>query len=364
MKRLIPFLLCLVGCGQSPVLTDVPVEPPRDWPEPLAATPLLTETTPTAALLDVGIVIFEVGQGVDGDVEQAVRDIEARLMAHRMRTVLVESGAWGAVRILPAPSPLVPVTVTARLVHSDGRDLVLDVSVRDSSGRAWLEERLHAQAGEGDYPVKLGADPFDELWFNIANQMLAYWQTLPPVERDHIPQIAELRYAASLAPEAFAGFLDESGGTTQLARLPSREDPMLARIGRLRDYELLFIDAIDEQFVDLQQEVGPTYDAWRAATKAQADWLTRYNERVADRELDASRGSFASMHAVYATYRASRIQQQDLYDFALGFSNESSPTVLEYQDRVVELGGSLSERYQQWRELLADIFRLEQGIVD
>ncbi len=364
MKKLLPILLCLTGCGQSPLLTDVPVEPQRDWPLAVEATELYVQNAPIEPLVDVGIVIFDVGQGVEGDVAQAVRDIEARLMAHRLRTVLVESGAWGAVRILPAPSALVPVTVTARLEHSDGRDLVLDVSVQDSSGEVWIDQQLHGVASDSDYPVASGADPFDELWFNIANRMVARWQSLSLSERERINQIAELRYARQLAPQAFAGFLDESGEVTRLARLPSRDDPMLGRIGRLRDYELMFIDAIDEQFVDLQRDVGPTYDAWRAATKAQADWLTRYNERVTDREIDASRGSFASMHAVYATYRASRIQQQDLYDFALGFSNESSPTVLEYQDRVVELDGSLSQRYQQWRELLADIFRLEQGVVD
>ena len=95
---------------------------------------------------------------------------------------------------------------------------------------------------------------------------------------------SEVRYARALVPDAFSGMLNVSPDGWQLNRLPASDDPMLARITRVRNQEYLFCDAIDEQYEELAERVIPTYALWRRATVEQAAWLERYEQRVMDRD--------------------------------------------------------------------------------
>jgi hypothetical protein len=136
---------------------------------------------------------------------------------------------------------------------------------------------------------------------------------------------------------------------------------MLPRIERIRNQEALFIDTVDEQYVDLWDAVGPTYRLWQRSGLEQAQYFEDYTARASARELTADRGSFAAMQQVYSTYRSVRIQEQDLFDLATGFDNETAPTVLSTGDRVVRLSGTLDQQYEEWRRLLAQLFELEYG---
>ena len=68
--------------------------------------------------------------------------------------------------------------------------------------------------------------------------------------------VADLRYAQELAPEVFSSYLAEENGRLKPNRLPADSDPMMARIARIRNQEALFIDTVDEQYVDLGDELG------------------------------------------------------------------------------------------------------------
>lgn len=360
-------LVLLAGCNQQPTVVpvaDAMVSVDETWPDALPAQALKTLREPMTPLLDIGVVIFDPGiKAEDSPVFSAVRELEARLLAIDLRHTLTESGAWGAVRLLPERSLVAPLAVTARLIHSDGRDLVLEVDARDATGRVWLAQTLRGRVDTSSEGVTTsGADPFAAVWYEIANRLLAQWQSTPPAQRDALLDIAELRYAASLAPDPFAGYLESGDDRWRMLRRPAANDPMFARIDAIRDSELMFIDAIDEQYVDLQSEMGDTYAAWRDATRDRARWLENYAQRAGRRDNSARSGSFASLQSVYGTYRAVKVQEQDLFDYALGLRNETQPTVLDYEGRAVSLEGTLQARYRQWRKLLADIFRVEQGL--
>ena len=43
---------------------------------------------------------------------------------------------------------------------------------------------------------------------------------------------------------------------------------------------------------------------------------------------------------------------------------EITPQVIELQDRTVMLSGNVQDQYEQWRELLAEIYRTEIGELD
>ena len=67
------------------------------------------------------------------------------------------------------------------------------------------------------------------------------------------------------------------------------------------------------------------------------------------------------MQQVYASYRKVKIQEQDLRGLVEGFGGESLETVLEVDDGIVRLRGSVARRYDEWRRILARIYGLESG---
>ncbi len=362
-------LTALAGCNSPRPPTDEAVrqlpatEAPEAWPDSMVAQPLQRCAAPVD--LEVGVVVF--GAGIDNpdqrDARHKLRSVETRLAAATLRDVMTDSGCWGPVRVLPSASQFAALTVSGTIVHSDGRDLVLDIRGEDASGRVWLDQRLRISVTAADYR---GArpEPFMPLFNGIANRLYQFsidLESAQPSALRRLSETARLRYAVDLAPDAFAQYIEKVQGRVVLQRLPAEDDPMLARIDRIRNQEALFIDTVDEQYVDLRAELGPTYLLWRQSSFEQAEYLDRYTERAAGRELKADRGSFAAMQQVYSTYRSVRIQEQDLFDLATGFDNETAPTVMDSGDRVVRLTGTLDEQYREWRDILARIIRLERG---
>ena len=357
---------CLLGCASQDVATETP-QPPRSLadqygPE-LSPQPLSRSVTPLEPYLDLGILLFDPGvSDMDRSPQGAVRRLESKLLARELRQVLVDSGEWGAVRILPEASYLTPVMIEAAIDYSDGRDLVVSVSASDALNRVWFEETLRYRAHAAAVDAGAGASSADfaPLFTHIHNALHQYWSQQTSSDRLAVIRAADIRYAQELAPEAFAGFLVEEAGQMRLARLPAANDPMLARVDRIRRQDYLFCDTIDEQFVALYEEVGPTYALWRLSSAEQADWLEHYEARVAAREAPSDAARFATMQAQYSAYRSFRMQEQELYELADAFDGEVEPRVLEADERVFTLTGTLTSQYAQWREILAQIFRLEQ----
>ncbi len=355
-------LLACSGSRSSTADTDVLVsEVPTDWPAPVSRAPLVNHSEPFP--IEIGVVVFEPGQMAfdERDARHTLRKVETRLATAYLRDVLTESNNWGPVRVLPETSEFAQLTVHGRFVHSDGRDLVLDIEVRDATGRVWMDERLRAMATFEDYTQLAQRDPFRPLFVAVANRLQAQAKQLSQKEQRTLLEVAELRYAADLAPEAFDSYLVENQSRYALARLPADSDPMVARIARIRNQEALFIDTVDEQYLDLRATLGPTYNLWRRSSFEQAEYLEDYTARAADRDLSAPRGSYAAMQQVYSTYRSVRIQEQDLFELASGFDNETAPTVMRSGEQVVRLSGSLNNQYQQWRDILAQIIQLERA---
>ena len=83
---------------------------------------------------------------------------------------------------------------------------------------------------------------------------------------------------------------------------------------------------------------------------------------MANRDSRGRRGTFIAMEQTYDAYKWSKIHEQDLDELAMGFNNEVTPTVLEVSGKVFRLNGTLDSQYQEWREILRQIFALETGL--
>lgn len=333
----------------------------------LSLHPLVGISAGDASQLDVGVVVFDPGIPADASTHSKlgifpeIRKAEAKYMPVMLRAALNDSGAWGVVRVLPKALDSSELLVTGTILHSDGLRLEVRINAIDASGAQWLDQTYTGTATPADYTAK--TDPFLDVYSRIAADLLAARQRKSAAELESIRQIAELRYASALAPEVFDSYLSRTPeGRFTLLRLPAQDDPMLARVLRIRDQEYRFVDIVDEQYTRLGEEMATTYLLWRQYGAEQAQYRGEYQERVGSRESQGRRGSFAALEQSYNTYKWSKIHEQDLDELALGFNNEVAPTEIDVSGTVFKLSGSLDTQYAEWREILQRIFTLESGL--
>lgn len=359
---LVLWLMHLSGCVTSSSVSDESqsVVDTASHAEIVTRESLYIGNGPLLPALDINVVVFDVGpSAMELPGQSAVRKLETRLLPGLFREALVSSDLWGAVRVVPAASSLAPVNIETTIVASDGRDLVLDVQVVDATGEEWFSLRLTDRQSEPDDELA----SLQAIFSGVSNRMRDYWLSRTEATRKRLISITNLLYARDLAPDAFANYLDESGSVFRLTRMPSNDDPMLGRVQLIKNQEYLFCDAIDEQLVTLFERAGPTYYLWRMAAMEQANWLDHYEAMAASRSSGKGDGEFSRMQASYAAYRSYRMQEQALVELAEALDGESEPVVLPVQDAVVTLEGTLATQYAAWRDLLREIFQLEQGVL-
>ncbi len=179
-----------VGVVLSVALSGCVVSETR--PQPKVHPIQASVEIPESELLDVGVRIFDPGipPEVENDAELQqkkgiypdVRRAEGRYMAMLLRNTLERSAQWGAVRVIPATAEFVDVTVEGRIIKSTGKDLEIEMSVRDSTGRTWFaNKKYEALADIGSYlsDAALEArDPFQNVYSTIANDILEFRKTL------------------------------------------------------------------------------------------------------------------------------------------------------------------------------------------
>ena len=377
-------LSLLTGCVTETVKsTSVPV---LDAPE----TPV-----PDAELLDVGVVILDPGISSVEDEEQVypeVRRAEATFMATELADVLTEQGGWGAVRVVPDERQFSDLLVRGTILQSDGEALELKIRVSDARGTVWLDKRYTGITSRYAYEqgTRTKQDPFLSVYRMIANDMLAAFQRLPAEERTTIRRVAEMRFARDFASGAFADYLNEDpSGQVTLRRLPSEEDPMLARVRGLRQRHYVFVDTLQGHYTGFSDDMYAPYQEWRKAS---------YEETVALRELESEAkremiaGGAAILAGIVAQSSGSRMTrsagaigvvgggallkrglekraESNIHSLALeelgqSLDAEITPRVIELEDRTVRLTGNVEDQYDQWRELLADIYAAELAALE
>ena len=377
-------LSLLTGCVTETVKsTSVPVLDAPDTP------------VPDAELLDVGVVILDPGISSVEDEEQVypeVRRAEATFMATELADVLAEQGGWGAVRVVPDERQFSDLLVRGTILQSDGEALELKIRVSDARGTVWLDKRYTGITSRYAYEqgTRTKQDPFLSVYRMIANDMLAAFQRLPAEERTTIRRVAEMRFARDFASGAFADYLNEDpSGQVTLRRLPSEKDPMLARVRGLRQRHYVFVDTLQGHYTGFSDDMYTPYQEWRKASYEETVAL-RDLENEAKREMIA--GGAAILAGIVAQSSGSRMTrsagaigvvgggallkrglekraESNIHSLALeelgqSLDAEITPRVIELEDRTVRLTGNVEDQYDQWRELLADIYAAELAALE
>ena len=355
-----------------------------------------TAVIPEAMLLDVGIHLFDPNvpeewrdRERDGILPE-VRRAEARYMPFILKDTLEGTGNWGAVRVIPRDTMAVDVTVDAKLLESNGETLRLEVEVADASGRRWFQREYGYQASRYAYDeaAPAGLDPFQMVYNEIANDMLAYRERMSATEIAQVREIGRMRFAREFAPEAFDGYLAEDRGQYELVRLPAENDPMMTRIARVREREHLFIDTLDAHYAQFNDEMDTPYTEYRRHTYREAVALREMRESARNRTI---MGALAVVGGLYAATQSDspygraagqlgvlggaymirdglgRRQEAELHaltlnELANSLEQEITPSVIELDDRTITLTGTVDGQYDQWRDILQELYRSDVGL--
>ena len=350
----------------APVLQRLAVVLALCW----VAVPRLVLGATALQQLDISLVAFDPGIPDDPLVQGApavfpeVRRAEASYLPFVLRQTLAQADQWGVVRVVPETDPSAELLISGTIVRSDGMVLEIALKVSDCTGREWLDKTYKATSSKQDFSsARARSEPlFGSLFRQINDELYNAATALGAREIEHIEQVSTLLYARSLVPDAFSDYLRKSpSGIWELQRLPAANDPLIARIQRVREREYLFVDAVDEQYATLYDQMTPSYDLWRKFIREQSSYESSHTGSLTEKRRRGL-GAYQSMRQIYDAYKWSKSQQLEVALVATGLNNELSPTLLEIDGRLVSLDGSLQQRYQKWRRILHELFLLETGV--
>tara|TARA_B100000530_G_scaffold140383_1_gene87899 strand:- start:1848 stop:3029 length:1182 start_codon:yes stop_codon:yes gene_type:complete len=347
-------------------------------------------------LLDVGVAIFDPGiDELDDDQEQVtnhqVRLAESRYAPYLLSETLQRSANWGIVRLMPNANSPMDVFINGVILESNGELMGMRVEVSDSTGRHWYTKEYDQAISQFSYDSsqRQQNDPFQILYNNIANDLLAWRKdNLEEAEITEIRTISEMLFAKRFSSEVFDGYLSQDrNGVYQITSLPADNDPLLQRIRDIRERDFMFIDTVQDYYATYVRQMRLPYDSWREQS---------YHETIELRELEASAkrrfiaGAAAVVGGLAAATQGSnygtqvggafgvgagaylirsgfdkraeaRMHMEALEELGQSLESEVAPQVISLEDRTITLTGSVEEQYEQWREILADLYAVEVG---
>jgi hypothetical protein len=348
---------------------------------------------PAPELLDVGIVLFDTGvkegdEKPDSLVFPEVRRAESRYMPYHLKTTLEASGEWGSVWVLPEKSDTVDVLVWGRIDHSDGLEAELRVGAWDATGREWINKTYKMRVPEKAYSRyrDQSQDPYQNIYNQIANDLLAVRRKMNARDLENVRQVAELRFAGDLAPSAFSGYLNKKKDMYVVERLPAADDPMVARMRAVREREYAVMDALNEYYAGLYFDLGKPYEDWRKVSREET---LKYQDLQQSAMIRYLLGGAAILGAVLyegngggntavtmvgilggveaiksgaAKSAEASIAREGLAEQGKSMEAEAEPLVVELEGQTHRLTGTAEEKYKEWRQLLKEIYEKETGL--
>jgi hypothetical protein len=356
-----------------------------------------TAEVPEDELLDVGVRLFDPNIPEDEAQRERervfpdVRQAESRYIPTLIRDTLEDTGYWGQARVLPRDGTGMDVYVDGKIVQSTGREIKLEVTVTDATGRTWFRKAYQAGADLRAYKdtISKPRDPFDNVYHTLANDLLAARRKLSSEQLVQIREVSHLRFANDLAPYAFASYLTQDRkGVYQVVRLPAPGDPMMERMDHVRERDYTLVDTLNEHYTTFGAKMSESYTNWRkysheeleAESLAKRQALTRQllgaaaviGGIVAESATNSTAGSAAATAAVLGGIYAVKsgfdkraeikLHSESLKQLGDSFQAEVQPMVVDIEGRTLQLKGSAEEQYAEWRRLLKDLYENETGL--
>ena len=352
------------------------------------------EQIPYELLMDIGILPLDpnLANIDESDTKELivpeVRKAESRFIAYQLKDTLELTGNWGAVRVIPEPSEAVDLQLSGEILVSDGEQLKVRMRATDSAGNVWLKKEYKDTASKFSYRSPK-EDPFQDLYNDIANDLLLAREKYSSEQIARIRQVSSLKYARNLSPEAFGDYLVESRkGRVDIDQLPATDDAMLIRVNRIKEQEYLFVDTLDDYYGRFHRDMKASYDEWRHATYDEAIRLRQMRKQARNRLLigaaligggmvsanksqtwagDAAAtgavlGGISAIKSGLDRRKEAEIHAESLRELSQSLGSEITPYILDIEGKTIELTGTADAQYRQWRRILKEIYLEETGL--
>jgi hypothetical protein len=350
---------------------------------------LPTGEVPAEQLLDVAIDLLSPSIDdhdretlLEKGIQPSVRKAESRYIPIQLRNTLQSTGQWGVVRVVPGGVAWAGLNVVGKIEKSNGKELKVRIVAWDATGKKWLDESYKGRARLLSYAVDTvdGLDPFQSLYNEIANDLVKARSRRKTKDLVKIQEVARLRFAAEFAPDTFGPYLkSDRKGRYKVARLPAENDPMLRRLGLIRERDDMFVDTLNEYYSDFFARMDKPYDDYRAnsyteqaaydslnksgnlkkilgiAAIAAGIFVPASSRAGADAKTVAMIAGTAAVQSGFKDSADSQIHKAALEELAESFGADVSELVVDVDGRIVGLKGSAEEQFQQWRTLLKEI---------
>jgi hypothetical protein len=361
-------------------------------------TPAVVDTTPVSEseLLDIGIGIFEPGlDDIASNREELtfadVRMAETQYVSYQLAQALQSNGNWGVVRVIPHDLSASDLAVRGTILQSDGEAMILHVKVSDATGKVWIDKEYEEVVSKYSYDPRLrrNEDAFQGLYNKIANDILEYRQkNMKREDLVNIRTVARLQFARSFAPQVFDQYLQTNGrGITSVTRLPAANDPLLTRIDSIRERDYLYVDALQDYYGNFVRQMEAPYTEFRRMSYEE---VMKFDKLQAQARRNMVLGVAAIVGGLAATQSnnagvfysgiygglfggaflikdafnkrdEAQMQVEALAELGNSLEAEIAPQTIELEERVITLSGTVDAQYEQWREILADLYASETG---
>jgi len=321
-------------------------------------------------------------------IQPSVRKAEARFLPTHLRNTLQSTGQWGAVRVVPGGVPWAELSIVGKIETSHGKELKVRIKAWDATGRKWLDDDYRGEAKVLSYAAENvdGLDPFQSLYNEIANDLVEAREKRKREDLVRIREVARLRFAAEFAPDTFGPYLESDKGRYEAVRLPDESDPMLTRLGLIRERDDMFVDTLNEYYSDFYARMSKAYGDWRANSYTEQaaydalnnkKWgkliggavaviggilLPAHNRGTGMAKDVAVLGGIAAVQSGLQDGAELEMHKAALEELAESFGADVTELVVDVDGKTVELTGSAEAQFEQWRALLRQIARTDASL--
>jgi hypothetical protein len=163
---------------------------------------------------------------------------------------------------------------------------------------------------------------------------------------------------------------------------------MFERVNRIRAREHMFIDAVNNYYGNLYDDMRQPYGQWRRSYLQELNQKRDLERKVWERRIlgamaiagaavlgsnNNSAGSAVARDLLiiggYETIRSSgqlandaRVHEAALKELGVSFKADVAPVLDEVEGRTLKLSGSVDAQYAEWRKTLRELFTAETGL--
>jgi len=355
-----------------------------------------------AELLDVSISVF--APGIDDKQSSAdpagarIRAAETIYIPYRLGQALAATEKWGTVRVLPASRDFGDVVITGSIDYSDSEKLELSISVKDATGKNWFTKRYASTANTSLYQTATTphTEPFEKFYELIVQDLLDYQTTLDANSISTIRTVALLERAHRFVPWVSEKYLAYGlNDQIRIRRLPAKDDPDIARLGRVQSRNEMFLDTLQLYYTSFITRMEASYFSWRSEAHKEKSTLLQlqaqsrgklttgiltvfsslipfskrnflsFNRRRVDNNQKSSAVGVAAgtqqLEESLDISEQSQIHQAALQELGVSLASDIEPIQLTMEKDIISLSGTAEEQFTQWQQLLQEIYSIEFG---